>query len=237
MTDTVVLPKRTGWLPATVLAVRPETPTARTVVLDAPGWPGHLAGQHVDVRLTAEDGYTAQRTYSLSAPADGSRVELTVQRVEDGEVSPYLVDEVRPADMVEVRGPIGAWFTWRPDEPGPVLLVAGGSGVVPLMAMVRERARAGVETPFTLVYSVRTPFDVYYAEELGEYGVDVRVLYTRADRSDRPAGRVTAADLPPSGDARVYVCGPTGFVEAVSELLVAHGQDAATIRTERFGPS
>jgi ferredoxin-NADP reductase len=236
MTDTVVR-RRTGWLPATVFSVRSETQAARTIVLDVPGWPGHVAGQHVDVKLTAEDGYSAERTYSMSAPADGERVELTVQRVDNGEVSPYLVDEVLPTDQLEVRGPIGGWFTWRATEPGPVLLVAGGSGIVPLMAMVRERARTGSTAPFTLVYSARRESDVYYQAELATSDVDVRLLYTRADRPERAAGRITAADLPPADGARVYVCGPTGFVETVSELLLAKGQDPASIRTERFGPS
>jgi len=234
MTETVVR-RRTPWLAATVHSVRSETSVARTIVLDVPGWPGHVAGQHVDVKLTAPDGYSAQRSYSLAAPADGDRVELTVQRVEDGEVSPYLVDELLPTDQFEVRGPIGGWFTWHATEPGPVLLVAGGSGIVPLMAMVRERARAGSEAPFTLVYSVRGPSDVYYASELAE--VDATILYTRTAIGPRRAGRITAADLPAAADARVYVCGPTGFVETVSDLLLERGHDAANIRTERFGPS
>ncbi len=228
---------RTPWLVATVHSVRSETAAARTIVLDVPGWPGHLAGQHVDVKLTAPDGYSAQRSYSVAAPPDGERVELTVQLVEDGEVSPYLVDELLPTDQLELRGPIGGWFTWRAEETGPVLLVAGGSGIVPLMAMVRERARAGSTAPFTLVYSVRGPDDVYYAGELAAADVDVRVLYTRTYQPARPAGRITGADLPDATGARVYVCGPTGFVEAASELLLARGQDPASIRTERFGPS
>jgi ferredoxin-NADP reductase len=206
-------------------------------VLEVPGWPGHEAGQHVDVKLTAPDGYSAQRSYSIAAPASGDLLELTVQRVEDGEVSPYLVDELLPTDELEVRGPVGGWFTWRPAELGPVLLVAGGSGIVPLMAMVRERANAGSTAPFTLVYSVRGPDDVFYASELSAADIPVRLLYTRVAAPDRPAGRVTNADLPPSAEARVYVCGPTGFVEAVSEVLLARGQNPASIRTERFGPS
>ncbi len=229
--------RRTRWLPATVHAVRSETPVARTIVLDVPGWPGHVAGQHLDVKLTAEDGYSAQRSYSLAAPADGDRIELTVQRVEDGEVSPYLVDEVLPTDQMEVRGPVGRWFTWHASEPGPVLLVAGGSGIVPLMAMVRERARAGSTAPFTLVYSTRGPSDVFYADELAATDVDTTILYTRTAVGSRPAGRITAADLPEAVGARVYVCGPTGFVETVSDLLLARGHDAADIRTERFGPT
>jgi ferredoxin-NADP reductase len=232
------------WLTARVAEVRPETEAARTVVLEVPGWPGHLAGQHLDVRLTAEDGYTAQRTYSLAAPADGDRVELTIQRVADGEVSSYLVEEARPGDLMEVRGPVGGWFVWRPADAGPVLLVAGGSGVVPLMAMIRERARAGRRTPFRLVYSVRGPADVYYAAELRrrareDDGFDLSVIYTRttAEGVARAPGRITAADLDGPPAARVYVCGPPGIVEAAARLLVDHGHDAAAIRTERFGPS
>ena len=236
MTETRVR-RRTGWLAATVHAVRSETSVARTIVLDVPGWTGHVAGQHLDVKLTAPDGYSAQRSYSLAAPADGERIELTVQRVEDGEVSPYLVDEVLPMDQMEVRGPVGRWFTWHAASQEPVLLVAGGSGIVPLMAMVRERARAGSTAPFTLVYSVRGPSDVFYADELAELDIDTTVLYTRTSVGTRPAGRITAADLPDAVGARVYVCGPTGFVEAVSELLLERGHDAADIRTERFGPS
>jgi ferredoxin-NADP reductase len=236
MTETVVR-RRTPWLAATVHSVRSETAVARTIVLDVPGWPGHVAGQHADVKLTAPDGYSAQRSYSLAAPADGERIELTVQLVEDGEVSPYLVDELLPTDQLEVRGPIGGWFTWHATEPGPVLLVAGGSGIVPLMAMVRERARAGSAAPFTLVYSTRGPADAFYADELAAADIATTMLYTRTATDTRPAGRITAADLPDAAGARVYVCGPTGFVEKVSDLLLAHGHDAANIRTERFGPS
>ena len=235
---------RLRWLTARVARTRPETGAARTVVFDVPGWPGHLAGQHLDVRLTAEDGYTAQRTYSLAAPADGDRVELTVQRVDDGEVSPYLVEEARPGDLMEVRGPVGGWFVWRPADPGPVLLVAGGSGVVPLMAMIRERARAGGGAPFRLVYSVRGPSDVYYAAELGRRAredgwLDVSTIYTRTapEGAARPPHRITAADLDGPPGARAYVCGPTGFVETAARLLLERGHDASAIRTERFGPS
>jgi ferredoxin-NADP reductase len=241
--------QRHNWLPARVAAIHGETPTTRSVVFEAPGWGGHLAGQHVDVKLTAEDGYSAERSYSMAAPGDGDQVELTVQRVPDGEVSPYLVDEMRPGDEVELRGPIGGWFVWRPEEPGPVLLVAGGSGVVPLMAMVRERARSGGTAPFSLVYSVRSSEDVFYAEELAGLsgdgsGLRVTLLYTRSapPGTRRPVGRVSADDLstagwPPEAGARAYVCGPTAFVEAVAGLLQRQGHDASTIRTERFGPT
>ncbi|OLF08153.1 oxidoreductase [Actinophytocola xinjiangensis] len=228
---------RVRWLVGTVHSVRSETATARSIVLDVPGWPGHLAGQHVDLRLTAPDGYQAVRSYSLAAPADGQRVELTVQLIEDGEVSPYLVDVVLPTEQVELRGPVGGWFSWDPDRPGPVLLVAGGSGIVPLMAMVRARAAAASTAPFTLVYSVRGPAQRYYAEELDRVdGLDLRMVHTReAGPNGRPPGRIGPADLDVALGARVYVCGPTGFVDAAIALLLAAGHDAADIRSERFG--
>lgn len=236
MTETVVR-RRTPWLAARVRAVRSETAFARTIVLSVPGWPGHEPGQHVDVKLTAPDGYSAQRSYSIASPTAGDTVELTVQRVDDGEVSPYLVDEMLPMDELEIRGPIGGWFTWHVTDLSPVLLVAGGSGIVPLMAMIRARAVASSPAPFTLVYAVRGPADVFYEEELATSDVPVTLLYSRADTPSRAAGRITAADLPPAPNARAYVCGPTGFVEAVSDLLLAAGHTPASIRTERFGPS
>jgi ferredoxin-NADP reductase len=237
------------WLPARAAAIREETATTRTIALDAPGWAGHSAGQHVDVRLTAEDGYQAERSYSIASPPDGRRVELTVQRVRDGEVSPYLVEEMMVGDELELRGPVGGWFVWRAQEPGPVLLIAGGSGIVPLMAMMRERARTDSEAPFSLLYSVRSPDDVFYAGELSGLardggGIGVSLLYTRAAPAGatRPVGRIgpddlTAAARPPGSGVRAYVCGPTAFVEAVAGLLVAQGHDASAIRTERFGPT
>jgi ferredoxin-NADP reductase len=223
--------------------MRDETATARTLVFDVPGWPGHLAGQHVDVRLTAADGYSTQRSYSLAA---ADRVELTVQRVPDGEVSPYLADVLGVGDPVEIRGPVGGWFVWRPDETRPVLLVAGGSGIVPLMAMVRARRLNGSGTPFRLLYSVRTPADTYYDGELRrpEPGLDVGYIYTRSapDGWPRPPGRLTAADVGSDAgaaefDRDCFVCGPTGFVEAAADILLARGQDPRRIKTERFGPS
>ncbi len=237
------------WLPARLVERRVETPTAQTLVLEVPGWPAHLPGQHVDIRLTAPDGYQAARSYSLAAPADGDRIELTVQRVPDGEVSPFLIETYREGDPVEVRGPVGGWFIWRPAQTDPVLLVAGGSGVVPLMAMVRARRAAGSRAPFRLIYSVRTPTDVFYADELrrrvrDDAGLDVAFVYTRA----APEGwqgephRLNLADVnthgwPPDLEPLVYVCGPTGFVETVSDLLVGLGHPARRVRTERFGPT
>lgn len=234
------------WRVATLVDAMAETASARTLTFEIPDWPGHLAGQHVDLRLTAEDGYQTQRSYSLAAPADGDRVLLTVQRVPDGEVSPYLTDTIKPGDPVEVRGPVGGWFVWRPDGTAPVLLLAGGSGIVPLAAMVRARRAAGSRVPFRLVHSVRTPADRYYAAELAAPldGVDVAYVYTREapDGWPRPPGRIGVADVnthgwPPDLAPECFVCGPTGFVEAVANMLVALGHDPRRIRTERFGPT
>ncbi|OBJ09111.1 oxidoreductase [Mycobacterium sp. 1482292.6] len=235
------------WRVARVVDSVPETQSAQTIGLNVPGWGGHLAGQHIDLKLTAEDGYSAQRSYSLGRPVDGERIELTVQRTDDGEVSPYLIG-LAAGDEIELRGPIGGWFVWRPDEEARVLLVGGGSGIVPLMAMLRQRVTAG-SSDFRLVYSVRSPADVYYAQELGELErecgwLQVALVYTRAAalQTARPPGRVGRADLAPTGwtpdrRTRVYVCGPTGFVESVSAKLIEQGYQPSAIRTERFGPS
>ncbi|GAA4599517.1 ferredoxin reductase [Planotetraspora phitsanulokensis] len=238
--------RRLVWRIARLVEIRDETPSARTLVFQIPDWPGHLAGQHVDIRLTAEDGYSTQRSYSIAAPADGERVELTIQRVPDGEVSPYLSEELAVGDEVEIRGPVGGWFVWRPDGTAPVLLVAGGSGIVPLMAMIRARRQAGSRTPFRLVYSLREPGERYYAGELRrpDPGLDVTYLYTRVvpDGWARPPGRLTVADLNTGGwpadfTPACYVCGPTGFVETAADILLAMGHDARAIKTERFGPT
>ena len=235
------------WRVARVVDSEPETESAQTIGLTVPGWSGHLAGQHIDLKLTAEDGYSAQRSYSLNRPADGERIELTVQQIPDGEVSPYLTGLVA-GDEIELRGPIGGWFVWRPDGQARVLLVGGGSGIVPLMAMLRQRVVAG-GADFRLVYSVRSPADVYYARELDrlerECGwLQVSLVYTRmaAPQAARPPGRVRGADLSTPGwalaeGARVYVCGPTGFVESVTAKLIEQGHRPSAIRTERFGPS
>jgi ferredoxin-NADP reductase len=236
-----------AWRPATVADTVVETATARTLLLDVPGWPGHRAGQHVDLQLRAEDGYTARRSYSLAAPDDGSgRIALTVQRIADGEVSPYLCDVVEPGDVLEVRGPVGGWFVWpRPGADGrPTVLFGGGSGVVPLMAMVRARDRADPGVPMRLVYSVRSPADVLYAAELAERraaGLPVDLVYTRRAPVGQPVGRLDAravrAASPVGQWPLLYVCGPTGFVEAVARALLDAGHEEAVIRTERFGPS
>ena len=239
---------RLTWRAATVTALRDETATARTLVLDVPEWPGHLPGQHLDVRLTAPDGYSAQRSYSIaSSGVPGNPVELTVQRVDDGEVSGYLAGEVSAGDQLEVRGPIGGWFVWRASQTAPVLLVAGGSGVVPLMAMIRARAELHGRQPFRLIYSVRTPREILYASELtrrarDDQGLDVHYVYTR----EAPAGwagpprrigvaAINSAGWPPDFAPDCYVCGPTGFVETAADILVAIGHDPRKIRTERFG--
>ncbi|WP_151476082.1 FAD-binding oxidoreductase [Streptomyces albicerus] len=233
-----------AWHRARLAARLPQTATARSLVFTVPGWPGHLPGQHVDVRLTADDGYQAVRSYSLAAPADGDRIELGVQTVPGGEVSPYLADDLPSGADVEVRGPLGNWFVWRPEQTEPVLLVAGGSGVVPLAAMIRAHRRVPSSNAFHLLYSVRTPDDVWYGDELAapDGHLDVRIVYTRQAPSGSPrgAGRIAAADLAEpvtrlGATSPAYVCGPTGFVESVASLLVDMGRDPATIRTERFG--
>ena len=245
-------PPRLEWQVATVVSARPETPRARTLVLDLPRWPGHRAGQHVDVRLVAEDGYQAQRSYSIaSAPADGT-VALTVERLDDGEVSPYLCDIVGPGDGVEVRGPIGGYFVWEVAQRGPLLLVAGGSGIAPLMAMLRDHARADAPAraavPVRLLYSARTLDDVIYRAELEQLAdpphVEVVLTLTR-DAPPKWSGyhrRVDRAMLeavswPPSAAPNVYVCGPTSLVESVATQLVELGHAASRVRTERFGPT
>ena len=232
-----------------MVAVREESATARTLVLQVPGWPGHLPGQHVDVRLTAQDGYQTQRSYSVASAPQGERVELTVQRLQDGEVSPYLTQVLRPGDPLELRGPIGGWFVWRPRERAPALLAAGGSGLVPLMAMIRTRLALGSGAPMRLVYSTRGPDTLLYRDELGglvgrDPALGLELVYTRsAPQGWRgPVGRLDGErlaelGLPPADRPVCFVCGPTGFVEAVADLLIDQGHDPRRIRTERFGPS
>jgi ferredoxin-NADP reductase len=220
-----------------------ETARVRTIVLDVPEWPGHRAGQHLDIRLTAEDGYRAEREYSI-ASAPGEPVAITVERLDDGEVSPYLTDELRTDDSIELRGPIGGYFVWDPENGGPLLLVAGGSGIVPLRAMLRHRLRSGSEVPVRLLYSSRSLADVIYRAELDEPVRGVEVVHTLT--REQPPGwtgyarRVDAALLgevvwPADADPLAFVCGPTSFVETVASGLVQMGYGPERIRTERFG--
>jgi ferredoxin-NADP reductase len=240
---------RLTWTLAEVVEVIDETPRVRSIVFDVPGWPGHRPGQHVDVRLTAEDGYQAQRSYSIASAPEQRQVVLTVERLDDGEVSPYLAEELRAGDTIELRGPVGGYFVWTPEAGGPVLLVAGGSGVVPLMAILRSRAAAGDTTPMRLLYSSRSHEDVIYREELDRLaaareGIEVvhTLTRTRPDGWTGYARRIDTAMLeavswPASERPLVYVCGPTRLVESAASGLVELGHDPARIRTERFGPT
>lgn len=242
-------PPRLQWMTATVREVIEETPRVRSLVLDIPDWPGHRAGQHVDVRLTAEDGYQAQRSYSIaSAPAAG-QVTLTVERLAEGEVSPYLAGDARTGDKFELRGPIGGYFVWTPDLSGPLFLVAGGSGVVPLMAMLRQRAAANGTVPATLLYSSRSFDDIIYRAELERLaGQDDGLKVVHTLTRERPAGwrglsrRVDRAMLESTGFAlaarpRIFVCGPTPLVETAARSLRDIGHEPHLIKTERFGPT
>ncbi len=236
-----------AWKVGEVAEILQETPKVASLVIDVPGWPGHLAGQHVDVRLTADDGYQAQRSYSIASPPEEQRVSITVERLDDGEVSPYLVGELRAKDKLELRGPIGGYFVWRAGDSRPLLLIAGGSGVVPLMAMVRHRAAVSDSTPVRLLYSSRAFDDVIYREELdrlaaADQSLDVRHTLTRAHppgwkgyarRLDRKM--IDDVAWPASANPLVFICGPTSFVEAAASLLVEHGYDQSWIKTERFG--
>jgi ferredoxin-NADP reductase len=238
---------RLNWRVAEVVDVVVETPRAKTIAFDVPGWPGHRAGQHVDVRLTAEDGYQAQRSYSIASAPDGRRLELTVERIDDGEVSPYLADELRAGDEIELRGPVGGYFVWEPPLGGPLFLVAGGSGIVPLMAMIRLRVASDSDAETCLLFSSRAWEDVIYRDELDRVGEDgVRVVHTltraQPPEWDGYARRVDAQMLAevgpgPAERPHIYVCGPTPFVEAVAEGLVGSGHEPRDIRTERFGPT
>ena len=246
MEGTAVL-GRLIWRVADVLDVVSETPRVKTIAFDVPDWPGHRAGQHVDVRLTAEDGYQAQRSYSIASAPASPRIELTVERLDDGEVSPYLADELCPGDQIELRGPVGGYFVWEPSHGGPLLLVGGGSGVVPLMAMIRLRATAGSAPDTRLLFSSRSWDDVIYRNELERLkGDGLRVVHTLT--RSQPDGwtgygrRVDAEMLAEVGPSpaelpHVYVCGPTPFVEAVAEALVHLGHEPHRVKTERFGPT
>ena len=239
-------PARIAWRLAAVTDVLVETPRAKTLVLDVPGWSGHRAGKHIDVRLTAEDGYQAQRSYSVASAPELGDVEITVELVDDGEVSPYLARDLAVGDAFEVRGPIGGYFTWSADEPGPLLLVGGGTGLAPLMSMLRHRAARGAAVRAHVLVSARSADDLLYRDELEglepREGLRIERTFTR----ESPPGwtgwsrRVDApmlAEVSPGPEARCYVCGPTPFVERVNDLLVAGGHDPRNVRAERFGPT
>jgi ferredoxin-NADP reductase len=257
MTAAPATPRPIAWRFATVLENRAETRRTRTLVLEVQGWPGHRAGQHVDVRLTADDGYRTERSYSIASAPENPHLALTIERLDDGEVSPYLVDELRAGDTLELRGPIGGYFAWSVRDGGPLLLVAGGSGIVPLMAMLRHRAAAlaGAELaarqaiPARLLYSSRTWDEVIYRDELASLAaadptLEVRHTLTRESAAGWPGfrRRIDRAMLEeiawaPRDRPHMFVCGPTPMVEAVATALVAVGHDPARVRTERFGPS
>jgi ferredoxin-NADP reductase len=238
---------RLSWQLGRVVELVEETPRCTSVVLELADWRGHRAGQHVDVRLTAEDGYQAERSYSIASAPQDEHLVLTVERLEDGEVSPYLTEVLRPGDELELRGPIGGYFVWEASQGGPLLMIAGGSGVVPFRAMLRDWAASGRLTPARLLYSSRTLEDVIYDNEferLAEAGADVQLTLTRQWPTDWRGhrGRVDRnllAELawPPQQRPLVYICGPTAFVEAVAEALVGAGHEPGRIKTERFGPT
>jgi ferredoxin-NADP reductase len=243
------LPRRLNWQLATVVELVVQTPGATSVVLEPADWPGHKAGQHVDVRLTAPDGYQAQRSYSIASGPEDERLVLTIERLDDGEVSPYLVDALAPGDELELRGPIGGYFVWEQSVGGPLLLVAGGSGIVPFRSMLRHRASVNSDVAARLLYSARSLDEIIYREELaglqaaGE-GLDIRFTLTRAWPPDWTGhrGRIDREFLqevawPPAELPLTYICGPSGFVESAAETLVASGHDPGRIRTERFGPT
>jgi ferredoxin-NADP reductase len=244
-----VSPRRLQWLTATVGDVIDETPRTRTLVLDVPGWPGHRAGQHLDVRLTGDDGYQAQRSYSIASAPEDTQLAITVERIEDGEVSPYLAGDVRKGDKFELRGPIGGYFVWTAALGGPLFLVAGGSGIVPLMAMLRHRANATSNVKTALLYSSRTQGDIIYRAELDALaaradGLTVVHTLTREKPADWRGGtRRIDRDMlgefgfPPSAKPRMFICGPTPLVESAAGSLRDLGHEPALIKTERFGPT
>jgi ferredoxin-NADP reductase len=241
--ETTAVRGRLTWQAATVTAVTRETASVVTIELDPPHWPGHHAGQHLDVRLTAEDGYTAEREYSV-ASAPGEPVAITVERLEDGEVSPYLTGELRAGDELELRGPVGGYFVWEPGDGGPLMLLAGGSGIVPLRSILRHRLHTGSDVPARLLYSSRSWPDVIYRDELGQYRDGVQVTYTLT--RGQPAGwtghtgRIDGALLeqvawPAEAGPLAYICGPTSFVETAAAGLVGLGYPSERVKTERFG--
>lgn len=240
------LRRRLNWQQGRVIAVGEETPDTRTIVLDITDWAGHRPGQHVDIRLTAEDGYQAQRSYSIASAPEDRHVELTVERLDDGEVSPYLVDELRVGDELELRGPVGGYFHWEAALSGPVLLIAGGSGVVPFRAMLRHHRTAGSTARMQLLYSARSRSALIYRDELVSLSrdllIDVHITLTREDPAGWAGhlGRIDRDFLhrfgtPATEQPLVYVCGPTAFVETIADALVGLGHEPHRIRTERYG--
>jgi ferredoxin-NADP reductase len=234
--------RRLTWQFARVVDVVPETARTKSLVLDAANWPGHLAGQHVDVRLTAEDGYQAQRSYSIASAPEDEHLALTVERLDDGEVSPYLTERLRPGDELELRGPIGGYFVWRESLGGPLLLVGGGSGVVPLWAILRHHRASASEIPARLLYSARTHADLIYRAELADYDTTITLTREQPQGWNGRRGRIdrdllAEAAWPAAQRPLVYLCGPTGFVEGVADALVSLGHEPSRIRAERFGPT
>lgn len=242
-------PRRLQWQTAEVVEIIVETPRVKSLVLNLPGWPGHTAGQHVDVRLTAEDGYQAQRSYSIASAPEAAQVAITVERIDEGEVSPYLTQDVQVGDKFELRGPIGGYFVWTAAMGGPLFLIAGGSGIVPLMAMLRHRAAAKSEVPATLLYSSRTFDDIIYRAELEHLAArdqSLKIVHTLTRK--QPPGwegfsrrvdrrMLESAGLPPNEKPRVFICGPTPFVETAAGVLSDIGHARNLIKTERFGPT
>jgi ferredoxin-NADP reductase len=241
--------RRLEWQLVEVRQIIVETFRVKSLLLHVPGWQGHLPGQHVDIRLTAEDGYQAQRSYSIASPPEDELLALTVEKVDNGEVSPYLVEELRVGDQFQLRGPIGGYFVWTVAVRDPLWLIAGGSGIAPLMAMLRHRARRNVRNPALLLYSSRSMDDVIYREELdamGRRGPDLRIVHTltrkqpeawKGYRRRIDKELLAQASFPPEQNPKIFVCGPTSLVEAASRFLVELGNDPLTIKTERFGPS
>jgi ferredoxin-NADP reductase len=247
MAGTAVLGRLT-WQVGQVVDTVAETPRVKSLTIDLPEWRGHRAGQHVDIRLTAGDGYQTVRSYSIASPPEEQRVIVTIERLDDGEVSPYLVDEVRPTDALELRGPIGGYFVWEISQGGPLFLVAGGSGIVPLMAMIRHRLAGGSQVPITVLYSARSAEDVIYRAQLdgleSQQGINMIYTFTRSQPpgwtgySRRIDGSLLAEVAPSaSTNPLAYICGPTALVEAAASGMVALGHEPARIRTERFGPT
>ncbi len=242
------IPGRLNWRAATVIRTAADTAHAHSIYLAVPDWPGHLAGQHVDVRLTAADGYQAERSYSIASAPEDAMLMLTVERLDDGEVSPYLTDELHAGDTLELRGPIGGYFVWQESSGGPLLLLAGGSGIVPLRAILKHRVDAGSTVPARLLYSARSFDDIIYRPELAGFaasvGVEIRFTLTRAWPGEWSGYRrrvdvemLREVAWPAAERPLVYICGPTAFVEAAANGLVQLGHDAVRIKTERFGPT